>query len=710
MVKLKCDMTDGVQKSITKLQPGLTQFTSNVTSLYSKWVNEFHPLWVKVIKICLHLHAKHYHNVGSNLAHDFTDLSTTTKACVLANNVGNIDTLSSSQNGFADLLQTGLIFGRDFAFTNTSTLPRYFKSMFDPDVNEFHEEIMNSLYDYNAFIKNAFDELFKFGKCNPIIVNDNDNDNIYKALIIEYFLEQDLDNNGLIYGIDFIIDDDNNVDEIKDINITNNLNSCVDTKLSIHEFIDTITPDEIMKCNILPFTKKELIDELKTEFLTNTDVNNDGLIYGRDFYIIGSDKPEELNSILPLYLPNIITSWTAYVKSREFNSLSNIDKYVNILIAEAEQLQDLDGNELVYGVDFHVGDEFGSALLTSSIGPLMTCDQYMSTISPYVEDYVFEENIQAAKLNAEWIDKQDVDGNGLIYGPDILITDYDENKTECLWTIERYRGYSLSWTQDKLDKLNLVSMISNYSITEFNQYWGLPQPTPDVIESYDWQCNQTQTHLPIIPLQIHSIDITNHIILYNGKYWFDLGVGDTISYSGIYRIPNGELIDLTGLQIIDEFEQFTDSSILYFDSQTQYTNSNPYVFKTFNDKRLRVYNTLTSFSIVDSCIILNDATVEIIEFLQSSNTYFVISDERINKSIPIDFQNLTGYFIKWIYDSITHSGTWVKSYFYQDLLNNVMITQTENNLNRSITVPMHKQSDQFKHFVPYVWNITWNDL
>ena len=325
--------------------------------------------------------------------------------------------------------------------------------------------------------------------CNPKPSNPTP----INLLILEYFKDSDIDGDGRIYGIDFIIDGDDAPEVLQDINDDNGLIDKIPIITwrkyitTIREYKPNFNPDEWADgpdsglwdgweddilippserddrspCQILPpFTRKQLTDDLIEEFNTATDVNGDGLIYGKDFYIIGDTKPIEIANRVPLYAPRVMVSWVAYCKSQEYDKTPNVEQYAALLLAEYNTNEDLDGNGLIYGVDFSISDcdEF-SDLDIPNVSPIMTTSEYAITIVPYIEDYIIAENILATKFNTEYLDDVDVDGNGLIYGKDFILTDYENNKSECLWTHENYQNMELSWTSDKLIKLKSLIYI-----------------------------------------------------------------------------------------------------------------------------------------------------------------------------------------------------------------------------------------------------------
>jgi len=727
--KISCDIAD-ITSSLEQLQLPTVQLSVNATSLLST-AYQLYPIWEQLAETCLHLHAMHYHTISNNPIHYVGDRQTESRSCITSTSTENVDALAIEQNSFTDVNQTGMIFGRDYSFGYETDLPRFYKSMLDADVNEFTEEQKADIRQWQTFLDAAMNDLYMASgeKCG----SEYDSVAPPSLLIMEFFKEEDLDDNGLLYGEHFIIESPDAPDELIQLNISNGIKESNPDILvkTWTEYLNELKPEgpimELFKFS--PFTKQELVDELIGEFLSCQDINGDGLVYGRDFLIVGDDKPMQLTQYVPLYLPNIITTWLSYVKSREYNQPDPKSKYEQLLKDEYDQNHDLDGNGLIYGVDFIIStngyftDEDLLALSDLDILSDMTLSEYHNGIKPYVENYVLDENIQAAKYNAEWLDKKDADDNGLVYGRDFILSDYEGNKTECLWTIERYRNYHLEWTPEKIEALGLGHMLSNYSQTEFDQYWRCSEDDkvigPSVPEDTDtdggtiddettlinYECNAENQ--PIIPLELNSTDLSNHIVLYNGKYWFDLGTGDTIHHEDTYLVPDNEEISLLDLTIQRIFDQFNDASIYFIKTTKEATSENPYVFKITIDDRRRVYPSERRFSIVDSCLEFNEATIAEIESLTETRNYIITSDTRVDKSIPFD-QNVDSYAIRWLYNDETESGKWVLWGDYTRIIDRVIISDSTSQCCQ-ICVPMYKESDEFKHFLPYVLNVTWND-
>jgi len=256
-------------------------------------------------------------------------------------------------------------------------------------------------------------------------------------------------------------------------------------------------------------------------------------------------------------------------------------------------------------------------------------------------------------------------------------------------------------------------MISDYTQTEFDQYWACanddgPSGDPEeLISTIDYGCDPNIR--PIIPLEFGAVDMSGHIVLFNGLYWFDLGEGDIINYSGVHTIPDGTTIDLTGLSIAKTYQMFTDASIYHLKSVESITSVNPHVFKIITDDRLRVYPTSRAFSVTDACLELDDTIISQIETLTETRNYVVVNDARTNVNSGIFDKDVSNYMIRWKYDDELEVGEWVLSHPYERLLNRVMLKEDDEPCCQ-VCVPMHKESDEYKQFLPYVLNMTWNDI
>ncbi len=313
-------------------------------------------------------------------------------------------------------------------------------------------------------------------------------------LIKEIISVEDKDSNGLIYNVDFYIPD---VDKDKPLLITeiekssNLIPSKKAKEVSMQHFLSTLGlgkyKQDLIDTIILPgkflnMMIKDLIDEV----LTGKDVDNDGLVYGRDFIIMGDDTPVPLLSKYPLLMPDILMTWDAYLcyALDKFNGQLNGVDYLNLLKQEYDNNIDLDGNGLIYGYDFRFNpDHPGNPENTFDILPQINVSGIYKSWKAYIFElpnipmeingYMMEE--LSVKLSSEHHYTEDVDNNGLIYGQHFIISDYDQYKSDCLWQLET----TMNLVRDP-EVYNYLStkylprgVREEYTIAEWNQYWEL---------------------------------------------------------------------------------------------------------------------------------------------------------------------------------------------------------------------------------------------
>jgi hypothetical protein len=298
----------------------------------------------------------------------------------------------------------------------------------------------------------------------------------------------------LIYNIDFYIPDDDE-DKPKLISTIEQTSNLVPSKkakeVSMQHFLSTlglgkykqdITDVKNPPGKILSRMIMDLIEEV----LTGEDVDDDGLVYGRDFIILGDDTPAPLMSKYPILMPDIMMTWDAYLAYGidKFDGRLTGTDYLNLLRQEYDNKTDLDGDGLIYGYDFrfnpdHPGNPentFDILPQTNVTGDYKSWKNYISglpTVPMEVNGYMMEE--LSVKLSSEQHLGKDVDGNGLIYGQHFIISDYDIYKSDCLWRLET----TLNLVKDP-EVYNYFStnylprgIKEEYTIEEWNEYWGL---------------------------------------------------------------------------------------------------------------------------------------------------------------------------------------------------------------------------------------------
>lgn len=193
-------------------------------------------------------------------------------------------------------------------------------------------------------------------------------------LIMEFMNNQDLDDNGMIYGYDFRISGDF-PDKPKVLVSTDSDPDFLSLDTSI-----TMTWDEYLNYGEDFGHAVTLMQEYKS----NDDMDGNTGIYGQDFYI--SDPPSLLSDLEEdenWGSPSIVITWVQY--------LENItSSYLNaVLVAEFNTTSDLDGNIQVYGTDFKIsdGDYYKTSILDALEGQAgftpfteVSWSEYMSTL------------------------------------------------------------------------------------------------------------------------------------------------------------------------------------------------------------------------------------------------------------------------------------------------------------------------------------------
>jgi len=336
---------------------------------------------------------------------------------------------------------------------------------------------------------------------------------------VEYLMAEaysliDMDDNGLIFGKDFIFENNKdtspyfkgvNIDPIVDyhpvkINLkkfTSLLPNIIFCPIEGKEVINITDKDFISikeyliegeSMTIPQVTEKEVIDNLIEEFNTGIDYNGDGLIFGKDFILLNA--PSELMSLVPPFMPNIILSWNAFMMGENFRQVKparNQQYYCDLLNQEYATQTDLDGNDLIYCQDFCISDD---------LDYLDPCDPYCVnkiTWKQYFDGIrlkpdISYDNIEefTVKLTTEFFNQEDIDNNDLIYGNGFLISDYDDAKTDCLWQVELYGSCTIIRDISKLTQIRndygfSPQMLVDYNQLEFDEYWkninGITEPT-----------------------------------------------------------------------------------------------------------------------------------------------------------------------------------------------------------------------------------------
>jgi len=318
------------------------------------------------------------------------------------------------------------------------------------------------------------------------ILNDSNNSsnlNISKIFILETKYNIDLDNNNLIYGVDFIIPEINENNEYLRI-ITSDIPDI--EQLSLDSYLKSIKiiPEDKIMLDVPNILEPELIPILIQEFQTGIDVDGDGYIYGKDILIF--DPPAPLSQYIPPFIPITIISWNAFkqyynIFLESTNNSRDIEDYVQILNNECSSQTDLDFNGLIYNVNFIISDDKYKP-------KTLQCNenQSLSKISflEYIETLPFnilknntDSGIICVRLAHEFSKREeliDIDNNGIINGIDFIVNDYDSNKFTSLIDLEKSSMFSTNRSNlnyIKCKYFSNINIVPNYTQLEFNNYW-----------------------------------------------------------------------------------------------------------------------------------------------------------------------------------------------------------------------------------------------
>lgn len=181
---------------------------------------------------------------------------------------------------------------------------------------------------------------------------------------------------------------------------------------------------------------------LYNEFIENEDLDNNGKIYGKDFTIPRTDK--EIPFILALLYedPDFTIDDTVYSNIMSFRSyLASMKPYETAKILAEEfydSTSDLDGNYLIFGVDFAIDPNdpacprsLTQLMLDSSVwtydmtaDPVFSWEYFLRTLSPEVQGRLLvNEFYYVIDCTSGMYDSTngDKDGNYLLYMHDFMI-------------------------------------------------------------------------------------------------------------------------------------------------------------------------------------------------------------------------------------------------------------------------------------------------
>lgn len=455
-----------------------------------------------------------------------------------------------------------------------------------------------------------------------------------------------------------------------------------------------------------PRTLAEVVIDLIEEIETGIDVNNDGLIFGKDFYIVGN-KPTTLLPYVPKYLPDIIMTWDVYMYHQQFHYLHNdsqIDKvrdlcyYVDQLNTELETGEDKDGDTFVYGVDFKIstkGDVPETLKIASGNLIVISWERYFDHIFGTIYDiYGPDKDISIARLITEYKAGNDIDGNNMIYGKHFILSDYDPGKYTTLWRFEEENTLVYSWTDERLQILYSLGLpreiIVDYTAQDFADYW------------YQIENPNMVITLPLFPIDM-QYDVSNYILAWTGKAFYIVGKINQPLVSGTWiDYQSGEEVTWNELSIDSEYHEFTDAIQDLIELDVNVTLSNPWIFSVWKDVRLNIELIDGLYSIIDNKVTLTNDVIEEIE-LGDSTIVFIEDDFRDDNSIPID-GDLKYHILKWN----SFQSEWTDC----GLLPNIEHYQPDTlpTLVKEIALPLFRQSREYKGHAKFIINMSWNDI
>ncbi len=206
-------------------------------------------------------------------------------------------------------------------------------------------------------------------------------------LLTELYSEEDVDNNGLIYGIDFIISNydiekpralihaEQQLETMHNIYFPSRVLQIMD----FHSYLDSVYYEQ----RKLPLT---LEGKLIQEIITGVKfIKNDQYIYGYD-YIVSDDDNDK-----PTVLKEIENQYLSIKPEKQITWSDMLTRY---------------------------GYKQKTSITTTTNKKIIDC------------------NYPSTRLLGEWLHSIDIDGNGLIYGTDFILASNDEYKPQCLYDIE----------------------------------------------------------------------------------------------------------------------------------------------------------------------------------------------------------------------------------------------------------------------------------
>jgi len=327
-----------------------------------------------------------------------------------------------------------------------------------------------------------------------------------KLLIKELASKTDADGNNQVYGKDFVFDGDfdlsnntikPNEDQFKHpliiqkIVYTSKLPLKNIHNISWNHYLSTVglgdyavrVSDEYVPAR----SANELISILVDEFSNNLDMDGDGMVYGKDFLIIGDNTPIQLKNIIIPCTPDIIMTWNSYISYADytFPPRTKFD-YAAIILSDPNfgKVYAFNNNDPEVPPELKIHPQNDSKLI------YLNWIDYVKSLgaSPNVDYFGIGLEEYTVKLTTEFhnyfiknLPPEDLDCNDLIYGRDFLISDFDVDKVDCLFQVESLGNFVLDKDPELFSRLrNAFTLPAGLSFNcndeEYEEFWNEPKP------------------------------------------------------------------------------------------------------------------------------------------------------------------------------------------------------------------------------------------
>jgi hypothetical protein len=611
------------------------------------------------IKLCEHIHSHHAHDI--NTSHEVNDIIVDhlAKAYAARESLPELENLSSELFEYQDLDDNGEIYGKDFILSPSGMIPEFvYNAAYNPGFKLLQQSGVKVRSDYNSYKKEVLLNSLK----TPIdedslgqVLSDRVLDP-FKILLTEYMYDKDLDFNDKVYGKDFCLDknDVNCPDYLKDINCSD-----VSDIISVDDYLEyAVQGHEQMFPQV---TMLEAITIAEEEFKTGVDVNNDGFVYGRDILVVDPNMPYVLKPLIPQYLPNYVVSWNVFIlMMNTFHNNSVVkdkDHYISLLKQEFETGQDLDGNTMVYGVDFIISAWERELPGASEIR--FSVEQYFDTILYYNRSIKsIDLETYSPIFRQELMNRDDVDGNTYKYLTNFIISDFDEEKNQCLYEAEANRLNIIPyWDSCSLELLynnGLTRQIkTNFNVDEFESYWFYKNN----ITIYEYPKQQYS-------IDISSLDTSNMILEWDGESFFKL----------------------------HDCDDYTTFNILTNTILTHIMSHDSLKFKIISDNRPNTF----VHKVPSKDIYVLDFREDIISLLEQTPycQFYVIKDHTGNgfSQKLVEWDGETYY----VYDSISMDIDWE-------------VVRINAFIDHDVDTHSFRKKDNYIGIYPFIWMCTWDD-